>query len=221
MKSCPRCQKKLATKAGLKQHMDSVHNGAPQRKGGVVPARTSGKISQPRTMGSNLGDGSITLSRSELLTSVDVQANADTSTGAIQLYPTPQNMTWLAKLAAAYDQIVWHSARVFFKPACGTTRNGSLLIGVDWDPTAADTARATVQSCTPVTEAPVWQQSQLTLPSTRLQSRKYYFLKGSPQAQDKAPGVLLYHAKVDKESNQRFYGDIWIDYRVTLQGPSA
>lgn len=221
MKACPRCQKKLASKAGLKQHMDAVHNGAPQRSGRAVPAGVSSRPpAQARTMGSNLGDGSITLSRSELLASVEVASAKDSAQGYIVLLPSSTTMAWLFRLSSAYDQIVWHTARVFFKPASGTTRNGILLMGMDWNPAATDCSRTTVQSCTPVTESPVWQQSQLPLPASRLQSRKFYFLKASSSV-DQAPGVLLWHVKTDTTTAKIFLGDLWIDYRVSLLGPSA
>lgn len=228
MKTCSTCGKKLATKAGLKQHVESVHahvqrvtgKGRATNGGSIPAAMAGGSLSKMRAVGSNFGDGTITLQRSELLTSVEVAGKASAAAGSIKLLPTSGVLPWLYKLASSFDQIVWHSARVYYKPAVGTTFSGSMVIGVDWNPSATGTSRATVQACSPVVEAAAWQPMSLALPAGRLQSRKFYFLTASA-AQDAAPAALLYNLKCTAQEVQAFVGDIWLEYRVSLLSPSA
>lgn len=224
MKVCSVCRKKFSSKNGLKQHMQAVHsgnsNGGGKPRQGVMAGYSGRALSKPQVMGSNSGDGTITLQRSELLETIEVVANGTSAKGAIRLLPTANCMKWLHKIASSFDQIVWHSARVYFKPAVGTTFAGSLVIGVDWNPAATDAARDTVQACSPVTESPAWQPSQLVLPTQRLQSRRYYFMV-SAVAQDTSPAAVLYNLKCTASTAQTFVGDIWIDYKVSLLSPSA
>lgn len=223
MKTCSVCRKKFSAKAGLKQHMDSVHSQKGMNSGqkGMVPAGFITRQTQAmRAMGNSMGDGTITLQRSELIKSVEVANNSNTSDGYIKLLPTASVLPWLYKLASSFDQIVWHQARVIYKPAIGTTFGGSFVIGVDWNPAATTSSRSTVQACSPVAETAVWQPSQIVLPASRLQSRKYYFMSAS-QAQDAAPAAILYNLKCSSVAEQTFIGDIWLEYKVSLLGPSA
>lgn len=225
MKTCSICKKKLATKNGLAQHMASVHaqgQGPSRRKSGKsIPAAMPGAaVTSMRSSGSSMGDGTITLQRSEILTSIEVADKATSTKGAIKLLPNASVMPWLFKLTSSFDQIVWHSARVYYKPAVGTTYFGSLVLGVDWNPSATAADRTVVQACSPVIEAAAWQPLQLVLPSSRLQSRKFYFV-AAPAAQDAAPAAILYNLKCSSVSGQTFVGDIWLEYRVSLLSPSA
>lgn len=223
MKTCTICRKKLASKAGLKQHMDSVHSQgrASVRKQQSVPAAMAGpSVGAMRSMGSSLGDGTITLQRSEILCSIEVPVNGTSFADHVKLLPSAAVLPWLHKIASSFDQIVWHQARVYYKPAVGTTFSGSLVIGVDWNPAATVTTRSTVQACSPVMEAAAWQPMQMVLPAARLQSRKYYFLTATA-AQDAAPAALLFNLKCSTVKEQTFLGDIWLDYRISLLSPSA
>lgn len=224
MKTCSICRKKLASKAGLKQHMDSVHSQgrASNRKqqGGVPAAMAGAPVTSMRSMGSAMGDGTITLQRSEILCSIEIPANGTSAADCIKMLPSPSVLPWLYKISSSFDQIIWHQARVYYKPAVGTTFGGSLVIGVDWNPAATATTRATVQACSPVMEAAAWQPMQMVLPPARLQSRKFYFLTATA-AQDAAPAALLYNLKCSTVKEQTFLGDLWLEYRVSLLSPSA
>lgn len=228
MKSCPQCQRKLASQAGLKQHMAAVHQGGQQRAkrgngrvngGNNIPAGYSTNVPRSTSLGGSQ-QGVIIVSRTELAVSIDVAAAAGEASKAIKLAPSRNCLPWLSRLAGSFDEIIWHSARVFYKPAVGTNFAGSLVIGMDWNAKATDASREKAQSCSPAMESAAWQPISMVLPSNRLQSRKFYNLSAD-DAIDQAPGAILYNLKCDTSDKQRFVGDIWIDYKVSLLGPSA
>nr|WQM60694.1 MAG: VP3 protein [Solemoviridae sp. 1] len=183
--------------------------------GGASPRRRRGRGGNGLN---NSSEGAITLARSELLSSVEY-ATAGVYAKAVVLEPTDNFMPWLYVLYKGFDQMQWHSCSIVYKPAVGTTFAGSLVVGVDWNAEATKTDRNVVQACTPVMEAAAWQPLQMTLPSSRLQSRRFY-IRSAEKATDRAPGVLLINLKTS-ESRATFVGDIWIHYKVTLYGPSA
>lgn len=164
--------------------------------------------------------GELVLARSELLFSVEAEAKTSEFKKATKLLPSGTSLTWLNKLAESFDQIEWLSASLVWKPAVGTTFNGSVICGVDWNAGATDAARTTVQACMPHFDTPIWQQARLSLQAQRLQSRKAYILKAE-NAVDQAPGVILVNVKFDEKTTKQFLGDLWLDYRVRLMGPSA
>lgn len=223
MKSCPLCQRKFKTKLGLEQHRASVHNA--QRSG--PPQRVAAALSQPvRPRGSNVSSqqqGMVVVSRSEMLSTLSSTQAVGTAFGQIDLFPTSSSMSWLAKLVVAFERIEWLSATLVYKPFVGTTTNGSICFGVDWNSSvslSADNARAKVQASTPVFEAPIWQTGKLPLPSSMLMSRRFYTLSSSTEKPDHQPGIVIW-SMTNSPGNSEILGELWVDYRVRLSGTSA
>lgn len=165
--------------------------------------------------------GEVTLSRTELLTSVDLEANKDASLRSIPLLPSAQVMSWLYKISQAFDRIVWLRARVIWKPCVGTMANGSLVVGVDWaSANSSNWTRSNVQALTPTVENAVWQSSVLPIPQERLMTRRYYSLNSS-SPEDRQPGAVVYHLKGPASNSKTPYGDLWIEYTVRLSGTQS
>lgn len=168
-------------------------------------------------------DGRIVVQRSELL--FEIKGTKGTSSTAYYeiLQATSARMAWLAKLTKNFSQIVWNSARIEYRPAVGAMKDGSLVVGIDWNPIAAVPEKSKVQSMTPNFQVPVWQKKELTIPSSRLQSRKVYTLDTSATFSliDRVPcEVLAYVSFTTDKDNDQYFGDIWIHYNVTLMGPT-
>lgn len=166
------------------------------------------------------GDGMITLSRRELLQSIKLEANKDTSTGMIDLIPT--SFSFLKSLSASFDRLKWNKLRVYYKPAVGTVYGGLVSYGMDWDFATNPSNRESVASLTPSVTCAAWQDTEskaLMLPTNRLQSRAWY-LPNTDDAKplDKGPGRLLWGATGKKESTVTVLGEIWVEYSVTMQG---
>lgn len=166
----------------------------------------------------NIGSsGEVVLSRTELLAQVDIKENTASSAVSVSIYPDSSVLTWLHKVSAAFDRIIWLKARVHWKPCVGTMKNGSIVFGVDWNSSLTAVKRESVQALTPVSEVPVWQSMQLALPADRLMSRKSYSLN-STQMDERQPGLFCYHVKCDATSAAQTVGDFWLEYTVRLQG---
>lgn len=97
------------------------------------------------------------------------------------------------------------------------------MVGVDWDAqNEASVSAAMVGALTPVMDVPVWQSASMTLPSSRLQSRKEYIVEAAttPAASefDLAPGYVVYWGTAPGDT---IIGHLWVDYDVTLFGTHA
>lgn len=162
------------------------------------------------------GDGTVTVSRRELLAEIKTSGSAPTATGVIPLVPSKDALAWLHNLSQAFELIIWHSALVQYVPMVGTTENGSLIHGVDWtNVVSADgLTRAKVSALTPVLDSPIWQANQLRLPTAQLQSRKFYAL-ASDDKFDSRPGQIVY---VASSKTAGTVGELWLTYQVTLKG---
>lgn len=191
-----------------------------KKKKGKKPANIPAGISRgTNAAGTAPDNGSVTVSRTELLGPVTIQAGSTVS-GAYHLLPTAANISWLHKLSAAFDRIEWLSATLHWKPFVGTNSSGSIAFGVEWgqDVAISSVTRSKVQACTPVYESPVWQSGKLSLPQRFLMTRRVYLLN-STDSLDTMPGTIVY-ALVGAEK-QVSVGEIWITYRVRLSGTSA
>lgn len=209
--------------------MASVHNQGSQK---AKPKKTPGgsRVVLPAAFGaprggkgpkqSNDGEGTLTLSRSELVRSIEVDAKVDEKGDYMEFFPSSSTMAWLYRLAKSFDQIVWHSVTIEYRPAVGTNYSGSLVFGIDWNAATTAVDRVKVQACTPTSEAPVWQPQTINVPGSRLQSRRFFILKATNSV-DRSPFCLLWSLKRNATDDKTFYGDIWVHYRVSLMGPSA
>lgn len=187
----------------------------------AVPAAEVKKI--PRKIAGTIeGDGSAVISRTELLTQVKGAG------GSVKALVTlhPDSLPWLQKISPGYASIIWLSVKIYWKPAVGTSTNGSVVFGMDWGRDFSDANkvdRAKVQALSPMAEMPVWQAGKtLTLPSAKLMSRKYYDLSSTVKStQDGSPGNVAVVCQADSSASEKFYGDIWITYKVKLLNPQA
>nr|QOI91430.1 capsid [Guangzhou sobemo-like virus]QOI91434.1 capsid [Guangzhou sobemo-like virus]QOI91438.1 capsid [Guangzhou sobemo-like virus]UBJ26033.1 capsid protein [Sichuan mosquito sobemo-like virus]BEJ26065.1 capsid protein [Wenzhou sobemo-like virus 4] len=167
-------------------------------------------------------EGKIVVQRAELLCEIKVAKNAAGAAYHEILQPTDSRMAWLYKLSKNFSQIVWHTAKLEYRPAVGAMKDGSLVVGVDWNPIADAPDKAKVQSMTPNFQVPVWQKKELTIPSSRLQSRKFYSTETDSTIPliDRVPCEVLAYISCSKSSDDQYFGDIWVHYNVTLMGPT-
>lgn len=199
-----------ALKVGKQQQPAPAKRKRNRKRKGPSPLSNTGISS----------DGRIVVTRCELLFEVTADAAQGTTAFYYALSPAEKRMPWLSKLAKNFSQIVWRSARLEYRPAVGTMKDGSLVIGIDWNPVASAPDKAKVQSMSPNFQVPVWQKKEMTIPSQRLMSRKYYSTESTAQLVDRVPcEVLGYLSCTADDKNKQYFGDIWIHYSVILQGP--
>lgn len=190
---------------------------APAVQNPVMNGNGSGRRRKGRRGGAVTSDGSMAIQREELVAEIKVSK----LTGSLDL--NPYNFTWLKTVAKAYDRCTWVSAQVFYKPAVGTSTNGLVVYGVDWNsapPTNFD--RAKIQAYTPVSDHPVWQETRtrpLVLPSAKLMSRKEYLLTSGEKV-DQQPGTLCWAHSATSPTDM-VLGELWIRYHIRFFGTTA
>lgn len=157
-------------------------------------------------------EGQVRVSRTELL----VELNGSTSK-AIDM--SLGNFTWLKMLATAFDRVTWHSAELMWKPAVGTTTDGLVAYGVDWNSSPkSNWVRKDILALTPIADHPVWQTTEcepLVLPSQKLMSRKEYFIQSSNKTETQPGTILIACTGTDQA---KVHGELWIRYDVSLFG---
>lgn len=192
----------------------------------MAPARKKKR----RNRKSAASAGETILSRRELLATVKTEATVDSASGSAVLDPI--NFPWLGNIAKAFERSRWEACSLEWRPAVGANTDGTVAVGVDWGETSASVVkvgeyftplgaieRASVLACTPVVDGPVWQKANLSLPTSRLQSRQWYEIPTSTTTSiavyDRAPGTILWHAQGAKGKT---FGEIWVNYRLRLNG---
>lgn len=181
----------------------------------------------------NIGNGGrIVLTRCELYSQATVKGNSTSLYGDVPIYPSTANANifpFLQNLSNVYTRLKWERMEFEWRPAVGTTTNGIITYGVRLmdDNANPPTSRIAISALSPVNDHPVWQSSNMIVPSELLQSRKWYAIARSgtgvvnPDRVDLGPGSLQYGLTVDSSTADRMYGEFWINYTVTLDGCRA
>lgn len=188
----------------------------------LPPAGQPGMVaaSNPRRGAASImgGEGHMRVSRDELCASVTTGDGGDLG-DSYQLNPAV--FSWLKGIAASWDRVVWHSVSLSWRPAVGTTTDGIICYGFDWDPSTSTKpkTRAAVCALTPVKDHAIWQatdRSPLTVRGGQLQSRRYYLIR-SADAGDKSPATILLY--ITGAPAKKMVGELWIRYDVSFSGP--
>lgn len=192
-----------------------------------APAPTQKKSRKRRKklgLGSGVSDdGVIHLHRSELVSSVSLDANASTSKGIVAIKPS--SFSFLKNLSSSFDRLRWNSLEFYYKPAVGTVYGGLVSLGVDWDGSSAakDWNRQKISSLTPNSSSAAWADTQanpLRLPTNKLQSRLWYTPNTGSDLNDQGPGNLVWAVDGKSDSSKFTVGEIWAKYSVTMAGTS-
>lgn len=156
------------------------------------------------------------------------------------LFLSPFAFPWLGSLSKNFERYQWLKLALHYIPDVGTTKSGSIAVGVDWgatNPTVEgepgplgrcglrlkkDHTRAQVLGLTPSLVTPLWKPATMIIPTNMLQSRKWYeaptAAATSSNAVDLGPGFLVYFASAESAMT---VGDVWADYSICFGGTRA
>lgn len=192
---------------------------APQAQ---EPKRNKNKGKKKVSHKNNPGDGTVVVSRLELLASITATNGTSQTSGTLPI--SPASCVWLKTLASSFERYRWESVQIFWRGATGTTFGGLIAFGVDWTGRAKlsgfELDRSKVLGLTPLCDVPVWTDSTnkpLVLPRSDLSTRSWYGL-GEVDDMDSGPGNLVYSAYHDQVTSGKFLGEFWIRYKARLQG---
>lgn len=181
------------------------------------------------------------LSHREYLGQFIVPKNTSSVQGAFVLMPF--SFPWLGNLSKNFEKYQWTRLTLDFVPDVGTTKDGSIAMGIDWGVQTkkvwatdvfgrpallsdSDYTRAGVLAMTPSLVTPVWRPAQISLPKNLLQSRKWYDVLGAAATaenlNDAAPGSVAYFVNASAATDKDLVlGDVWATYRVVFAGTKA
>lgn len=171
----------------------------------------------------------------EWLATVKLDATKGVVQGAV--YIAPNQVKWLAGIAKSFEKYHWNRVEFEYIPDVGTTKDGSVAVGIDFGSKNVKLGqnllgesrpvldkeydKATVMALTPSLVTPLWNAAKLVVPPQVLQTRRWYdsptdaTVSDSP---DYGPGFLAYYVKGPVETEGAVVGDVWISYSITFTG---
>lgn len=163
--------------------------------------------------------GMITLSRREFLTTVSMSTTKETVI-SVPLIPTTAVLPYLYRLYQIYDRVQWESLTIYYRPSVGTTTNGVVSYGIDWNSENSMSSRSQVLSLSPVADHAVWQTTEnnpIRTPKDLLQSRKWFTTQdaGDKSKFDLGPGSVIWATSTGSTAS---VGELWVEYKVRLVG---
>lgn len=163
-------------------------------------------------------EGDMVVSRTEFLVAAEIPAKGTEITLATSLLPTAARLPWLHRIGACFDEAVWESVEIQWRPCVAATFSGSLLLGVDWNSAAVAADRNRVAACSLSLHTPLWKPATVRLPQQRLQGRRAYAFR-SQVAEENSPCAILMNVRGVTTDAGVCVGDVWVKYVIRLSGP--
>lgn len=183
--------------------------------GNRVPG-TTGVSTRATTAIRNIGNGTVRLRNHELWT--DLTAYATPALAYKNFSPGSSSITFLDNNAKIYDRYIVRSVTIHYKSNVGTTKNGYIVFGIDWDIATPPTTVGHVSQMQPNMRTPIWKDASFTLPAQLLMSRRYLkTVTATSQDFDTDAFRVYYWIAADAG----VIGTMWVTYDVELQGPRA
>lgn len=203
----------------------STPNNLGASQAGVVSVGGSGRSRRKRNkVRMQGGQGTITLSRREMLRSVKVgPANSAYAADSVEIQP---NKFQFLKQFTMFDKVKWQKLHIFYKPGVGANFNGFVSYGVSWDMETTDPKdREAISALTPNMSHALWFDGEarpLVCPQSKLAMRAWYTPTDTKDLVERGPGKILIGATTSGQTNTTamVVGELWADYTVTLTGSS-
>lgn len=185
----------------------------------TVPRQRTGNRRYGSRSLANVGDISIT--RTELVCEVKTDANGD---GSFTKYlgPDTTNTTtqfpFLSVLSVNFERFRFLNLSLHYVSSVGSTTDGTIAYGVDWNSTTKAPTLANTVAQTPSCQHAVWVDTTsrpMHCNRALLQSKPWY---DTDDVKTDRPGTLLVYAS---GSPNKTMGTIWARYTVQLAGTNV
>jgi len=188
-----------------------------RNKPSSVPAGYTGLSSSPN-------QGSTRIKNNEYWSDCVLAVDpAHESFGSCSFLPGKSGLQHLDNLAKVFERYILHSATVHFRTRVGTSKDGAIICGIDWDGSSVLPSKLRdVAVKSPSKRSAIWNQFDMPLPSNQLMAIKIRPTASSsvvPSAYSNTAFDLVWAIMHEASKSARTWGEIWLTYDVTFQGP--
>lgn len=215
-------KKKNADKAKPKPNKPANRvtvNSAPAAVGSKI-----GNAGVPKI--TNAADGSCVITHKEYMQDV-TGLTGDGSTALIAINPQRSNVfTWLTAIATRFEQYRFDKLKFIYKPSTGTSTNGYVIMGFDFDSYDQDTAnsssfpgKAEMLTWKYSSKSAPWQEMALNISQdSRMATMRYCdFGNRGDKRLDILGNLCL---RVVTPTSNMFVGELFVEYTVRFRQPS-
>lgn len=212
-----------------KRRKNTNHNGS----GNLGPRTTPGGFNGP--MGNakspkvqSTPSGATRIRHTEFLSTLKSTVNVTESFGAYTFHPGQSKLLHLDNFAKIYERYRIFSCTVHYRTLVGTTTNGAVTYGIDWDfkygtDDKKPSSMAEITLKAPSRRSAIWQEFNMPLPANMLMDRKIKpVLSDSTDQKDNindSSFCLLVGMSYDSAAAAKSLGEVWITYDVEFIGP--
>lgn len=206
---CTVCNRQFKTSAALKQHQADAGHGVGARTKRVK--KTSGINPLPQS-GSSTSDIRIRFKRVEWFATIQSNQNSVSGYTYASFSPSDTCVT-LKKLSKTFEMYKLHSARLIYKTMSNVTKNGQVVIGVDYNwKTSVNITKEMIMGM-PNLCVPIWATDK----SITLVVDKLPRFVDAKDTRDKPFMVYMWQTS-SKDSTPMDIGDVFLEYDIELWG---
>lgn len=158
--------------------------------------------------------GVLHVSHTEYWGVVDLNGTSADKVVEFNFMPMGSGLAHLDTLAKIYERYVVTAATVHYRPSVGTTKDGALTLGAEWDAAHAPNSLKAINVCQPNKQCAVWQACDMRLPRERLMQQKFLKCTGVKSYDSTAFTVVA-----GSQAQALMPGTIWLTYTVRFEGP--
>lgn len=141
------------------------------------------------------------------------------SSGSWKISPGGSGLARLDQYASLFQEYRIDKWVVKIKPTVGTTSAGTYVAGVSYDYARQPTDFRGIAVLAPKVTGTVWQAATLTASAQRLMRQSWMLTSGTGVSTEET--VSGYVCLATDGTDGRTTMSVWVDYSVTLQGPSS
>lgn len=119
-------------------------------------------------------------------------------------------LAMLDSLSKSFDRCTINSMMLEYRPAVGTSTNGTFAMAIDWDSSDSAPTPAKLRVMQPQHRGPVWQPGVLRLPVHQLQ-----------RLINVVPGDDLWTVQLAVPAVTSEFGEVLVCYDISMMGPSG
>lgn len=137
--------------------------------------------------------------------------------------PGKSSIPVLDNLASIYERYQVHEVLLHWTPCMGTSKDGLVVVGIDWQTKEIAKTRAGVQTLNPNKRDAIYGKFTMQLPASRLMNRKWMATSTSEVIDNTTAfrAVVAADGLEAVTTDSKTVGDLWITYDITFQGPST
>lgn len=164
--------------------------------------------------------GTLSINGLEYLGAVTSAATGTSTVNSFKIEPGATGVARLDSFSGLFELYRFKQLQIEYRPAVGTTVDGIVHVGVDYDPSDVASTVAMVSSRNPVMSVPVWKSGRIAATPDRLNKGKWMYTSQSSGTHTDLGAACSIEYGLNHGENSKTFGELWLKYEMEFCSPT-